>query len=520
MYRFLLTVLLICASSAGMATEKFVQLGWLKPNASLIDEFIYPEQLQTLYANNHYQMIWYQDGAGELLEAHISLLHYSELSDFFSRRYFVLQQLRNKQRLFEYDLLATDTLIAYQQYVAETKNHGEQWFYGNYIPDNELFQGRADLSLLEQHIYFDSIKTYITALSPLQESVQNVMPAIAKLKLAVEQGFPLYKQRGLKREGDKLPQIPDLLRRLEVINIEVSHIDPNEPYFDKSLTKAVKMFQARHGIKADGIIGPETLFWINYPLRDRIRTIALNTERARLYPSNKENIILVNLPEFELSYWHKGEETFSSKVIVGRVERKTPMLKVKLDTLIYNPTWRVPGKILREDIIPAIKRDQTYLEKNNFRIVESWSAEEEVMPDSINWDEVTPDNFKYKLIQEPGQRNALGQYKFNTPNPRAIFLHDTPSKHLFGQSIRAYSSGCVRVQYADKLAMALLNNQQIIPPQDQELAGEMNYRVPLKQRVPVYIIYQTSWLDDGQIQYRKDVYDYDRRKQDLILTIN
>jgi len=520
MYRFLLTVLLICASPTGMTMEKFVQLGWLKPDSSLIHEFVYPEQLQTLYANNHYQMIWYQDGAGELLEAHTSLLHYSELSDFFSRRYSVLQQLRNEQRLFEYDLVATDTLIAYQQYVAATKSHGEQWFYGNYVPDTELFQQRVDLSLLENHIYLDSIKTYITALAPLRQSAELLKPAIDKLKLAVEQEIRVYSQRGLKREGDALAQKADLLRRLAVINIDVSDINPDKPFFDKSLTRVVKLFQSRHGIKADGIIGPETLFWINYPLTERIRTIALNAERARLYPSNKENIILVNLPEFELSYWHKGEEAFSSKVIVGRVERKTPMLKVKLDTLIYNPTWRVPGKILREDIIPAIKRDQTYLEKNNFRIVKSWRAEEEVMPDSINWNEVTPDNFKYKLIQGPGQRNALGQYKFNTPNPRAIFLHDTPSKHLFGQSIRAYSSGCVRVQYADKLAMALLNNQQIIPPQDQELAGEMNYRVPLKQRVPVYIIYQTSWLDDGQIHYRKDVYDYDRRKQDLILTIN
>lgn len=519
MYRFLLTVLLICASPIGIATEKFVQLGWLKPDSSLIDEFVYPEQLQTLYTDNHFQMIWYQDGAGESLEAHISLLHYSELSQFFSDRYIKLQQLRNEQRLFEYDLLATDTLIVYQQYVAETENSGEQWFYGNYVPDTELFQQAVDLSLLEQHIYFDSIKAYLAALSPRQHSVQQLRPAIDKLKLAVEQELPLYSQSGLKREGDMLKHKKDLLQRLKVIDIDVTAIQPDAPLFDNNLTQVVKLFQARHGIKVDGIIGPETLFWINYPLRERIRSIALNAERSRLYPGDKDNIILVNLPEFQLSYWHKGEETFSSKVIVGRIERKTPLLKVKLDTLIYNPTWRVPGKILREDIIPAIKQDQTYLEKNNFRIVKSWRAEEEVMPDSINWEEVTPDNFKYKLIQQPGQRNALGQYKFNTPNPRAIFLHDTPSKHLFGQSIRAYSSGCVRVQYADKLAMALLNSQQIIPPQDQELAGEMNYRVPLKQRVPVYIIYQTSWLDGGQIHYRKDVYDYDRRKQDLILTI-
>ncbi|MFA0698748.1 L,D-transpeptidase family protein, partial [Vibrio sp. 10N.222.49.C9] len=113
----------------------------------------------------------------------------------------------------------------------------------------------------------------------------------------------------------------------------------------------VKRFQTQHGLNADGVIGPKTIEWLNYPIEDRIHRLALNAERSRLWPMQRSALVVVNLPSFDLNYYFRGKVAFSSKVIVGKQKRKTPMLEIKMDSLVLNPTWNVPPKIMREDII-------------------------------------------------------------------------------------------------------------------------------------------------------------------------
>ncbi|GAL30126.1 L,D-transpeptidase YcbB [Vibrio variabilis] len=166
-----------------------------------------------------------------------------------------------------------------------------------------------------------------------------------------------------------------------------------------------------------------------------------------------------------------------------------------------------------KDIIPKVKRDPTYLFSQRFEIIEGWTNQNRIDPTMIDWQEVNAKRFPYRMRQQAGELNALGQYKFNTPNAQAIFLHDTPSKHLFNESLRAFSSGCVRVEHADQFAQVLLEVQG--KSLEEVASTRPNKAVAFKERIPVHIIYQTAWLSDGKAHFRGDVYDYDAKRNNV-----
>ena len=162
-----------------------------------------------------------------------------------------------------------------------------------------------------------------------------------------------------------------------------------------------------------------------------------------------------------------------------------------------------------EDILPQVKKDATYLEKHQMQILETWDSDAVISPEAIDWTTVNPRAFPYRLRQQSGAQNALGLYKFNTPNKRAIYLHDTPSKSLFNKEQRAFSSGCIRVQNADEFAALLLRTQGLDEMKIAQYNERTNKSIPLRQRIPVHIIYQTVWYESGQVHYRDDIYRYD-----------
>lgn len=212
-----------------------------------------------------------------------------------------------------------------------------------------------------------------------------------------------------------------------------------------------------------------------------------------------------------MKYWSSGKEVFESKVVVGRRGRPTPLMTIELESLILNPTWNVPWRIMVRDIIPRVKKDPAYLVKENITIVPRWGSKELIDPNEIDWQNLRPSSFPYKMTQLSGDNNALGLYKFNTPNRRAIFLHDTPSKELFEEVSRAFSSGCVRVENAEQFASILLKRQGADMSLVDENEVAANQSIPLTRKVPVHIIYQTAWSEGGKIQYRDDIYRFDRR---------
>ena len=502
------------------ALDDLYRLDWLRPESVVASEVTYPQLVNDIYVDQEYQLVWYDKAAMLALEQQLKLIDYAGLSELFSRRLLILKQLRTRSELFQYDILATDTLLSYALYAELAKTDGFDWFYGGRVEVElpTIDPNGVLVNQILQHLNDDSLASYVTSLSGIPDQLGVVSHVLEAMEQSLADVVPIYMQVGNKRLGDDLRDRKTLIRRLEIVGLDTAGLDVESLLYDTELESLILEFQRMHGLKEDGVIGRNTLYWINMPYEKRMWLIALNSERARLIPRDKQNVVIVNLPSFRLHYWHNGEQLFSTRVIVGRKKRKTPLLRVTMDTLVLNPSWNVPRKLVREDLIPKIKQDITYLERKNIKIIKSWSTFEEVNPYSIDWETVNPWTFPYNMTQAPGKLNALGQYKFNTPNPDAIYLHDTPSKSLFKKTYRAFSSGCIRVEHADRFARTLLGAQGMALPMSSSLTEPVSRHVSLRKKIPVHILYQTSWVQSGKIQYRSDIYGYDRKPSIIKLT--
>ncbi len=325
------------------------------------------------------------------------------------------------------------------------------------------------------------------------------------------------------RPGDSDPRVPALRQHLAVTgDLEsaggpgaASSEAPLPPYdttYDAELEAAVRRFQDRHGITADGIIGAGTLAALNVPISARIDQIRVNMERARwVMHELKGDFVLVDVAGFDVSWFHDDEPVWASKIIVGRPYRETPIFKSMITYVVFNPTWTIPPGILVKDKLPILKKDPGYLKRNNIRVIDSRGSA--VDPDSVNWKAYGPGRLPpYQLRQDPGDENALGLVKIMFPNRYSVYLHDTPTKSLFDKDERTFSSGCIRVQKAFELAELVLGdpvrwNAAAIAA---VVAAKATKTVTLATPVPVLILYWTAQpTTDGRVIFRNDVYGRD-----------
>ncbi|MGD8109172.1 L,D-transpeptidase family protein [Vibrio sp. TRT 17S01] len=506
----LLLLVFLCIPVQANALEYFEHMGWMKPNDKLETLIQYPELVERIYRKNDAQLIWFDLQQSSKLEFQLEVIQRAGFSPMFSKRLNHLQFYRKSNRWFEYDLLATDTLIAYLSYAEQASAIGTHWFFESKLKGGLPQPSQASMTALYAAVETQQMRELVESYTPDSDGYEQLVNTYLHLQKYHKLDLPLYHQKGLKRAGDILEDREALLARLEVVDIDLSKTPQHTSWYDNELEKAVKRFQSIHGLTADGIIGPSTLKWLNMPPESRLSTLALNAERLRLWPMQRDALIMVNVPSFEMKYWYLGEEVFESKVVVGRTSRQTPVMTTNLDSLILNPTWNVPRKIMVEDILPKVKKDSEYLAKHNYQIIPKWNSYDSIDPQEIDWSTLEPRNFPYKMRQMSGNYNALGLYKFNTPNARAIYLHDTPSKYLFNNSRRAFSSGCIRVEHADQFASRLLQSQGLDPHRLSQSEGAPNKAIPLKRRIPVHIIYQTAWFEEGVVHYRDDIYRFDK----------
>ncbi|MBD1558329.1 L,D-transpeptidase family protein [Vibrio sp. S9_S30] len=473
--------------------------------------------IASLYHEYQYQPIWFQYDAIVAFESQLENLVLSDVSELFYKRLLALKKARYYNRWQEFDVLATDTLLNYISYTELAQSMGKGWFFGGGVPAILPPPSEFSLSAFRLALSQDKLVEFISALVPQSPFYSDYQFAIHELKPWLNIYLGDYSQkRRYARLGDRLSHKRVLLNRLEVLRYDVSSVDISaqdnaDKTYDANLEVLIKQFQAQHGLEPDGIIGPKTIQWINASIEERLRLIALNAQRLRVWPLQRDHIVLVNVPQYSMSYWLGGKETFSSDVIVGRPSRKTPLIDTRMDSVIVNPSWNVPRKIMENDILPKVINEEAYLTDHHYEIVESWQNRILVDPRGIDWASIDPKNFPYRIRQTSGPYNALGKYKFNTPNKNAIFLHDTPAKSLFAQSRRAFSSGCIRIESAESFAHLLLNTHSKIQPSHHErISREETVVVALKEKIPVSIIYQTVWTENGQVQYRSDVYKYDQ----------
>ncbi|RBI84929.1 murein L,D-transpeptidase [Rhodosalinus halophilus] len=284
--------------------------------------------------------------------------------------------------------------------------------------------------------------------------------------------------------------------------------------YDGALVEAVRAFQEAHGLEADGVVGEETRAAINTPARERLQSVLVALERERWLPRDRgARHVLVNLTDFSARIIDDGKVTFETKAVVGArspADKHTPEFSDEMEHMVINPSWYVPRSILARDYLPRMKRNRnaaSYLQLIN-------SRGQVVSRAAVNFNAYNARNFPFNVRQPPGPRNALGKVKFMFPNQYAIYLHDTPEKHLFDRHTRTYSSGCIRLQRPFEFAYELLSRQTDDPRGlfHSVLETGRETRVELETHVPVHLIYRTALTTPkGALHFRPDMYGRDAR---------
>ncbi|MEZ5827002.1 MAG: L,D-transpeptidase family protein [Hyphomicrobiales bacterium] len=317
------------------------------------------------------------------------------------------------------------------------------------------------------------------------------------------------------------PQVALLRTRLDVPEGQ----NPN--VYDEAVLDAVRKFQVEHNTSPDGVVGPGTRRLLNQPhLRSmgspsQIKTILLNMERWRWLPHDLGSFyVMVNIPEFMLRVYKDDEVAYTTRVVVGKPDKQTPVFANEMQTVVFGPYWNVPTSIKVEEIRPYVRPsggfffggggwNTSVFDRHNLRIK---YGGREVDPGSLDWSRVDIRNLH--LYQPPGPGNVLGRVKFVFPNKHDVYMHDTPQKHLFAKQVRAESHGCMRVQNPDQFASVIMNHDQGWSQARTRSAFDTGYdmQVGLHRHIPVYISYFTLRVnEDGSITTFRDLYGHDAR---------
>jgi L,D-transpeptidase YcbB len=290
--------------------------------------------------------------------------------------------------------------------------------------------------------------------------------------------------------------------------------DALSPVYDERLAEAVREYQRRRGLEPDGLVGGKTLDELNVPAAERVRQIEANLERWRWMPADLgDRYVLVNVPRFELHAVEGGEEVMRMRVVVGEELNATPMFSDRMQYVVFNPYWNIPHTIAGEEVIPALARDRSYLAANDMEVVRGWENGQVlgswVSPSLAA--QAAEESSGIRIRQRPGPDNPLGQIKFLFPNEHAIYLHDTSAGHLFDETVRLFSHGCIRIEKPVELAAwALGRPASEIRAKMQSGASDEWEALP--REIPVHILYYTVAVDDdGRVLFFDDFYGIDEQ---------
>lgn len=420
----------------------------------------------------------------------------------------------NPDRLVDLDLLLTDSFLILGSHLLsgriDPRTLDQQW---------HVNQRAGDMSLiLEQALSSKQIGPALRSLLPTHAGYRQLRRELAAYRvIAARGGWPVVARGPKLQIGDSSARVVILRHRLAAEGYLENFSPETEAYFDDRLDRSLRKFQQQHGLEIDGILGTHTLEALNVTADDRIRQIIANMERWRWLPHDLgSRYILVNIAGFYLEVVDKGQLQMRMKVVTGKPYLRTPVFSATMTYLVINPFWYVPTSIAREDILPKIKKDATFLSAQKIRVFEGWGADaKEIDPAGIDWQKITAADLKFRFRQDPGPQNALGRIKFMLPNPFDVYLHDTPSKELFDRTRRDFSHGCIRIEKPIELAEYLLQNHPDWPPEKirSTLTGSVTpeQTVKLPEPINVHVLYWTAWLgEDDQIYFSADIYNRDK----------
>ncbi len=544
----IVSLLLLPLSGAGLANERYEE-EWV--NIALNSRFQglqsdYGSLMSSSYLDNNFQYLWMDhDGQPntaakaliklatpftDLAEEHPWLAPYKT----FLQRAQQPLELPLPRYLLATDLLYSDMFARIQQDLASERfiqadSDNDHRAYGHSTPDSQPLQNEiSDWQLgyqlqlktaatLDDSDRSDYLTQQIEQLYPNSPQSKALISALDFWRAKQGDDWPQLDVGNSLTTGEIRPDwIPVLIQQLQKLDLLAEDYTPElADRYDDKLVAAVKKVQAQHGQKVDGIIGPKTRKVLNLTPKDRVRQLAHNFRRLYHLPQEMgEQYVMVNMADYRLQLIKQGQESLSMKVIVGTPKARTPIMTQTLTSVILSPRWNVPKGIASRLIFPQAKADPDYLRQRGIIVLDGWSQPAAEVPlEQIDFSTYnSPYDFPYRFVQLPGNSNLLGYVKFRLSNNKAIYMHDTPGKHLFEKTELALSNGCIRLEKALLLADHLLtdywNSDRV---QSVLNAKEETYLPTAQAEMPVYLMYWTVWQDEnGQLQWRDDVYRKDQ----------
>ncbi len=330
---------------------------------------------------------------------------------------------------------------------------------------------------------------WLEELSPRDPAYNRLRFAYEAYRTKMEEAFrplSLEGERAL-HPGDRSPAVPQLAARLIKVG-DASRL-PAGTLYTPEMEAAVRHYQARHGLEVDGVVGRNTLAQLNTPPARRVEQIALNLERWRvLAHALPPTRIEVNAAAAQLKLIRDGRTELSMRAIVGAKKTQTPIIVSRAQAVIANPPWNVPSSITKNELLPKIAKDDTYMDRKHMEWVDG------------------------RIVQSPGEHNSLGRLKIDFPSPYAVYMHDTNARSLFERDYRWLSHGCIRLQKPRELANILLGGGDAREEIDRLIDEQETVRVPVTEQLPVAVVYWTAFVgEDGTMNFRNDVYGRDDR---------
>ena len=425
------------------------------------------------------------------------------------QKYEAKAQTFSDQNMVAYDFILTAAAQKYLWHLSNGKLDPKKIYR-----DWDLKKNKVDINrLLTSGIQGDSV-------SAVFESVKSQHVIYKSLKSALEKidQYPKDTVKPIKFikkivRNDTSSAMPSIKRKLMIWK-ELAQNDTLTRIYDKQTVNAMKNFQRRHGLAADGIIGKTTIDALNLSVEQRKHQIIANLERWRWYPRNMgDHYIIINIPGYYLRVIKDNDTIERKRIVVGKSERKTPILSSTFNNVVFNPTWTVPPTIIREDLVPDATNNRSYFANRNITIYNSKGQ----IVDPEKWNPKNPRAYRY--VQAPGYHNSLGVVKFNFPNHYTVYLHDTNHRDYFVRSHRSLSSGCVRVEDPLPLAQYMLNDsiRWSRAKIDTLVATKKTTTINLKQKIRLHQLYWTAWMErNGDLEFRPDIYNLD---EDLYLKL-
>ncbi|AKF25769.1 hypothetical protein YH65_10510 [Sulfurovum lithotrophicum] len=368
-----------------------------------------------------------------------------------------------------------------------------------------------DEESLAQAVFIGNIRSYLDSLLPMEKEYRRLVKLLENYR--VMNTFPKIKYSNTPLKiGDWSPRAKEVKRRLQISG-DYPKSAPVDWKFDRKLEEAVKTYQKRYLLKITGQVDKTTMYYLNQPVKNNIRAIIVNLDKTKLYPKHFENeYVAVNVPDFNLRYYRDDEMIFKTGVVVGRIDRPTPIFSDKIEYMVINPTWTIPDNLIKRDLIHVFRENPAYLEENNIHVF-SGNKEINITQEMLDPYEHSDKKVPYRFVQYPGDTNALGRVKFMFPNKYSVYLHDTDNKSLLTRRYKIYSSGCMRVDKPfDLMDILLIHAKGTYTKADIEaiIATDKPKTIRLKNAIPVHILYFTVFVEDGLAYFKNDIYLYDK----------